>query len=94
MNGLSYTKTSQKLLPKADKHYSDGHFAYNSVFGNKISMEKTGYTNLVENLNSQLRDKISYLATRTKAHAKSFAWLNSRLAQFFVELNLRGDRMK
>jgi len=32
-------------------------------------------TNKVENLNFQLRDKISYLVRRTKAHAKSEEWL-------------------
>jgi hypothetical protein len=37
-----------------------------------------------------MRDKISYLVIITKAHSKSFDWLNQRLAMFFVELNLKG----
>ena len=41
-------------------------------------------TNKVENVNSQLRDKISYLVRRTKAHAKSEEWLNYRLAIFLM----------
>jgi len=40
-----------------------------------------------------MRDKISYLVRKTKAHAKSFEWLNQRLAMFFVELNLKGDKI-
>ena len=45
-------------------------------------------TNIIENLNSQLRDKISYLVRRTKAHTKSFDWLDKRLSIFFVDKNL------
>jgi len=79
-------------LPKVDKYYTDGNFAYSNVYGYKASQEKSKYTNLVENLNSQMRDKISYLVRKTKAHAKSFTWLNRRLAMFFVELNLKGNQ--
>jgi len=46
-------------------------------------------TNKIENLNSQLRDKISYLVRKTKAHAKSAEWLDYRLAIFFNAKNLR-----
>jgi len=80
-------------LPKVKKYYTDGHFAYSNVYGKKASQEKSKYTNLVENLNSQMRDKISYLVRKTKAHAKSFEWLNRRLAMFFVELNLKGYKI-
>jgi IS1 family transposase len=59
-------------LPQVKKYYTDGHFAYSNVYGNKASQRKLKYTNLVENLNSQMRDKISYLVRKTKAHAKSF----------------------
>ncbi|WP_456485460.1 hypothetical protein [Hydrogenimonas sp.] len=45
-------------------------------------------TNKIENLNSQLRDKISYLVRRSKAHAKSVEWLDYRLAIFFNAKNL------
>jgi len=54
--------------------------------------KKSKYTNLVENLNSQMRDKISYLVRRTKAHAKSFEWLDNRLAMFFLNLNLKANK--
>ena len=36
-----------------------------------------------------MRDKISYLARKTKVYAKFFEWLNKRLAMFFVELNFK-----
>jgi len=51
-------------------------------------MQKSRITNIIENLNSQLRDKISYLVRRSQAHAKSFEWLDNRLAWFFVNKNL------
>ena len=95
---LSKNKNIESLLsfnfdlPKVDKYYTDGHFAYSNVYGKKASQEKSKYTNLVENLNSQMRDKISYLVRKTKAHAKSFKWFNQRLAMFFVELNLKGHK--
>ena len=65
-------------LPKVEKYYTDGHFAYENVYGVKASQKKSKYTNLVENLNSQMRDKISYLVRKTKAHSKSFEWLDNR----------------
>jgi len=40
--------------------------------GKKASQKKSRYTNLVENLNSQMRNKISYLLRKTKAHPKFF----------------------
>ncbi|QCT94059.1 IS1 family transposase [Caminibacter mediatlanticus TB-2] len=79
-------------LPKVEKYYTDGHFAYSNVYGDKASQKKSKYTNLVENLNSQMRDKISYLVRKTKAHAKSFDWLDNRLAMFFFNLNLKGNK--
>jgi IS1 family transposase len=80
-------------LAKVDKYYTDGHFAYSNVYGEKASQQKSKFTNIVENLNYQMRDKISYLVRRTKVHAKSFKWLNQRLAIFFVELNLKGYKI-
>ena len=59
----------------------------------KASQEKSKYINLVENLSSQMRDKISYLVRKTKPHAKSFARLNRRLTMFFVELNLKAYKI-
>jgi IS1 family transposase len=76
-------------LPKVEKYYTDGHFGYENVYGKKASRKKSRFTNIVENLNSQVRDKISYLVRRSKAPARSFEWLDNRLAMFFVELNLK-----
>ncbi len=45
-------------------------------------------TNIIKNLNSQFRDKVSSFVRRSKAHAKSFDWLDKRLAIFFVDKNL------
>ena len=39
-----------------------------------------------------MRDKISYLVRKTKAHSKSFEWLDNRLAMLFVNLNLKGNK--
>jgi len=36
-----------------------------------------------------MRDKISYLVRKTKAHTKSFEWLDYRLALFFF--NFKGN---
>ena len=47
----------------------------------------------MKNLNSQIRDKISYLVRKTKAYPKSFKWLRLRLAIFFIELNLKGHKI-
>jgi len=75
-------------LPDIDNIYSDGNFAYSSVYGIQATMKKSKKTNIIENLNSQLRDKISYLVRKTKAYSKSDFWLNGRLAMFFVNKNL------
>ena len=52
-------------------------------------MRKSRITNIIENLNSQLRDKISYLIRRRKAHTKSYEWLDNHLAWFFTNKNLK-----
>ncbi len=75
-------------LPNVDKVYTDGCFSYDKVYADKATLEKSKMTNIIENLNSQLRDKVSYLVRRSKAHAKSFKWLDERLAVFFVNKNL------
>jgi len=91
---LSHDKGSGALftfkddLPEVERIYTDGHYSYNVIFGSKATMQKSKVTNVIENLNSQIRDKISYLVRRTKAHAKSFEWLDNRLALFFVNKNL------
>ena len=67
-------------------------YGQQNVYGRKVTKKKSKFTNIVENLNSQMRDKISYLVRKTKAHAKSFEWLDNRLAMFFVNLNLKGNK--
>jgi IS1 family transposase len=91
---LSQRKTVEELfnfnldLPKVNRVYSDKNFSYHNIYGDKVIQEKSAITNIIENLNSQLRDKISYLVRRTKAHAKSSLWLDYRLAIFFVSKNI------
>ena len=75
-------------LPKVDKIYSDEAFSYHKIYGTKSIRKKSKITNVIENLNSQIRDKISYLVRKSKAHSKSFEWLKNRLAVFFVNKNL------
>jgi len=79
-------------LPKVNKYHTDGNFAYSNVYGDKASQTKSKFTNIVENLNSQMRDKISYLVIKSKAYSKSFELLDNRLALFFVELNLKPNK--
>jgi len=89
---LSKRKTVEELfnfnldLPKVDRVYSDENFSYHNIYGDKVIQEKSGITNIIENLNSQLRDKISYLVRRIRAHAKSSFWLDYRLAIFFLRI--------
>jgi len=91
---LSKRKTVDELfdfnlsLPKVNRVYCDENFAYQNIYGNKAIQKKSKITNVIENLNSQLRDKVSYLVRRTKAHAKSPLWLNYRLAIFFIAKNM------
>ena len=75
-------------LPKVKRVYSDEAFAYDAMYAEKSIQGKGAMTNKIENLNSQLRDKISYLVRRTKAHSKSVKWLDYRLAIFFNAKNL------
>ena len=93
---LSSRRTADELfefnldLPKVNYVFCDEAFAYNKIYGYKAIQEKGAMTNIIENLNSQLRDKVSYLVRRSKAHAKSEIWLNYRLARFFNHKNLGG----
>jgi len=59
-------------LPKVERYYTNEYFAYPNIYGDKASQKKLKYINLIENLDLQMRDKISYLVRKTKAHAKSF----------------------
>ena len=53
-------------LPKAKPYFSDGNFAYENVYGKNIITEKSKMTNLVENLNSQIRDKFLILLEKLR----------------------------
>jgi IS1 family transposase len=77
-------------LPKVNGVFCDEAFAYDKIYGSKAIQAKGVMTNIIENLNSQMRDKIAYLVRRTKAHAKSAEWLDYRLARFFINKNLGG----
>ena len=77
-------------LPKVKRVYCDEAFTYDKMYADKAIQAKGAMTNIIENLNSQLRDKISYLVRRSKAHSKSPMWLDYRLARFFNAKNLSG----
>ena len=78
-------------LPNVDKIYCDGNLSYSCVYGlQMVFMQKSKFTNIVENVNSQIRDKISYFVRKSKVHSKSMEWLDNRLSMFFVNLNIRG----
>ncbi|MDD5372478.1 MAG: IS1 family transposase [Sulfurimonas sp.] len=77
-------------LPRVDYVFCDEAFTYDKMYADKAIQAKGAMTNIIENLNSQLRDKIAYLVRRTKAHAKSADWLDYKLARFFNNKNLYG----
>jgi IS1 family transposase len=85
---LFHFKDDLPNIANVKKVYCDGNLAYNNIFGKKATMKKLKKTNVIENLHSQMRDKISYLVRKTKAHAKSLHWLDERLAMFFMDKNL------
>ena len=74
-------------LPNAKYVFADQNGCYKNVYGDKAILEKSEITNKIENLNSQIRDKISYLVRKSKAHSKSFQWLNYSLSIFFFNKN-------
>ena len=76
-----------KSIPEIDKVYCDGNMSYKSIFGDKATMQKSVFTNLVESLNSSLRSKISYLTRKSDKHSKNFEWLDYRLANYFYRKN-------
>jgi len=59
----------------------------------KSKSKKSKFTNLVENLNLQMKDNISYFVRKTNAHSKSFKWLNQKFSMFFGELNFKGYKI-
>ncbi|EJF07153.1 transposase, IS1 family, partial [Thiovulum sp. ES] len=77
----------KEKLPNVEIVFCDENVSYNSVFGDKATMKKSVFTNLVESLNSSLRSKISYLTRKSDKHAKSFEWLDFRLSHLFHNKN-------
>jgi len=73
-------------IPDADIVYSDENFSYKAVFGDKNIAKKGAETNLVESLNSQLRQYCSKIQRKTKKYAKSFINLRNQLGFLFLEL--------
>jgi IS1 family transposase len=78
----------KEKLPDTEMVFCDGNASYKSAFGEKATMQKSVFTNLVESLNSSLISKISYLTRKSDKHSKSFEWLDYRLAKFFYNKNL------
>ena len=72
-----------KQLPQVNLIYCDGNISYNSIFGDKATMQKSVFTNQIESLNNSLRSSISYLTRRSNKHSKSFSHLNRKLANFY-----------
>jgi hypothetical protein len=51
------------------------------------------YLSKRKNIDSLLSFNFDLPIRKTKAHAKSFKWLNQRVAMFFVELNLKSYKI-
>ena len=74
---------------KSKKYYTDIHFTHSNASGKQAFKAKSKYTNLVENLNSQMRNKISYIVRKTKSYANSFNDLMKNLLSSLLNLILK-----
>lgn len=74
----------ESTLPAAQSYYSDGALIYNMFFGSKITAQKSVQTNLVESLNSQVRQYVSSVKRKTKCYAKLFSELDKKLAMVII----------
>jgi len=89
---LSHTRNVEALfdfntkLPHTNVIYSDCNFTYANVYGTKNIAEKGIKTNLIESLNSRLRQYCSRIRRRTKGYTKSFENLRNYLAFLFLNL--------
>jgi IS1 family transposase len=87
---LSHQKTEQDLwdflqkLPQARIIYSDENPTYKAIFGNKNIAKKGIKTNLIESLNSQVRQYCSFIKRKSKCFAKKEQSLNNLLAKIFI----------
>lgn len=68
--------------------FCDGNIAYNKYFGNKATCQKSFQTNIIENLNSQIRDKLYGFVRKTKAHYKKQDSMEFDLNFFFNNKNV------
>jgi len=75
-------------LLKVEKIYCYEAFTHDAMYADKAIQAKGAMINKIENLNSQLRDKISYFVRRSNTHAKSVEWFDYRLVIFFNAKNL------
>jgi IS1 family transposase len=71
-------------LPQAQRYYCDGNAAYPDVLGSRCRPGKGVMTNLIESLNSQVRQFVSRLRRKTKGYAKSMVALENSLALSFM----------
>ena len=71
-------------LPLANIYHSDGALIYPQLYGQRSIAEKSAQTNLIESMNSQLRQYVSSIKRKTKCYAKSFDELNKKLAMVII----------
>lgn len=72
-------------LPRANQIFCDGNIAYRNIFGSQAIVGKGIKTNLVESLNSQLRQYVSRLRRKTKAYAKSMKALEETVHAALIQ---------
>jgi IS1 family transposase len=87
---VSETKDTEALqiflkhLPRAEKYFTDGNQTYSGWLGPQVVVGKGAMTNLIESINSQIRQYVSRLHRKTKAYAKSARALEESLALAFI----------
>ncbi len=87
---LSSQKTEKDLwnfvqnLPQAKIIYSDENPTYQAVFGQRNIAPKGVKTNLIESVNSQIRQYCSFVRRKVKCYAKTEEVLRDFLTQIFI----------
>ena len=81
---LAYDSNNNKSLPLAKTYHSDGALVYPQMYGQKSIAKKSVQTNLIESMNSQIRQYVSSSKRKTKCYAKSFDELNKKLAMVVI----------
>ena len=77
-------KIFDSKLPISKLIYSDCNPLYYSFYGSSNIAAKGAKTNIIESLNSQIRQFNSSLRRKTKCYAKSFDLFNNSLAHTFI----------